>query len=113
MVTALILCRPGAGVRALCLLLAALVVVIRWSVDVFSYFAVLVYLGGVLVMLLYFTRFVTYLFKVYMILAISVVVGGFGVFVQSRDLGGTLVEVFRGPVEILLRILVYLLWLLR
>ena len=42
----------------------------------FRYLVALVYLGGVLVMLLYFTRFVTLIFKVRFILVIAVLVAG-------------------------------------
>lgn len=111
-ILALITVRSGATVGAITLLGVSLLLVLGWSADVFRYLVALVYLGGVLVMLLYFTRFVTLIFKVRFILVIAVLVAGSFVTWDTVEEGISLPEIYCGPIELVLVALAYVLWLL-
>jgi hypothetical protein len=106
---ALITIRSGATAGAVTLLVVALLLVLGWSADMFRYLVALVYLGGVLVMLLYFTSFVTLIFKVRFILVVVALVAGSFVAWGTAEEGISLPEIYCGPIELILVALAYVL----
>lgn len=108
----MILLVKGITAGAILLLFSAFILILRWSLDLFSYFTALVYLGGVLILLLYFTSFVQWYTKpspIYSIIGLFGFNSSYLVWFEGYDI---LWPILTGPLEVLFLVLVFLLIIL-
>lgn len=108
-----LLCAWRAMWGALILLFISIILVLSWYVDLFSYFVALVYLGGVLVLILYFTSFVSGRTSRRFIFVLIVAIRRCALSCWQLNRDVNLGEFYASSIEILLVVIVYLLWLLR